>query len=62
MTGRELIDYIYQWGLEDSVIEVQYRDDGGCYYGTDKEVEPTVVKAGTAMKYAGCADYDRVIL
>ena len=46
MTGKELIKYIEIWGLEDCPIEVQYRDDGGCYYGTDHDIEPTIIKRG----------------
>ena len=62
MTGKELIKYIEKWELENYQIEVQYRDDGGCYYGTDENVEPQIVRANTATKYAGCTDYDRMIL
>lgn len=62
MTGRELINYIEKWELEDCKIEVQYRDDGGCYYGTDKEIEPTIVEANADIKYAGCVGYKRLIL
>ena len=62
MTGRELVKYIEKWGLEDYRIEVQYRDDGGCYYGTDDYVEPLIVEVNTPTKYAGCVEYGRVIL
>lgn len=45
MTIREL----YQWAIEhdaaDYSIEVQYRDDGGTYYGRDKEVYTIIADA-----------------
>lgn len=62
MTGKELIKYIEIWGLEDCPIEVQYRDDGGCYYGTDHDIEPTIIEAEQTTKYAGCVNYRRLLL
>ena len=38
MTVQELYEYAKQHGVLDYEIRVQYRDDGGLYYGTD-EVE-----------------------
>lgn len=61
MTGKELIDFIHRHGLENHPVEIQYRDDGGYYYGTD-DPEPEAIEAGQPRKYAGCADYKRLIL
>lgn len=36
MTGRELIEWILKNHVEDLPIEIQYRDGGGDYNGTDK--------------------------
>ena len=38
MTVQEFYEYAKQHGVLDYEIRVQYRDDGGLYYGTD-EVE-----------------------
>lgn len=35
MTIRELYEWAKQQGIEDYDIEIQYRDDGGYYCGTD---------------------------
>ena len=35
MTGQELIDWIKENQAEGMEIRVQYRDEGGCYMGTD---------------------------
>ena len=35
MTGQELIDWIINNHAEQMDIEIQYRDGGGYYYGTD---------------------------
>lgn len=35
MTIRELYEWAKQQGIEDYDIEIQYRDDGGYYDGTD---------------------------
>ena len=43
MTVQELYEYAKQRGLLDYEIRVQYRDDGGWYYGTD-EVESVIVE------------------
>lgn len=36
MTGRELIKWILDHKAEDKKIEIQYRDSGGDYHGTDE--------------------------
>ena len=36
MTGRELIKWILDNKAEDKKIEIQYRDSGGDYPGTDE--------------------------
>lgn len=38
MTGRELIVWILEHKCEDAKIEVQYRDGGGDYNGTDETI------------------------
>ena len=38
MTGRELIVWIMESEAEDAQFEVQYRDYGGDYEGTDKRL------------------------
>lgn len=38
MTGRELIVWIMENDAEDMQFEVQYRDYGGDYEGTDKKL------------------------
>lgn len=38
MTGRELIVWILEHKCEDAKIEVQYRDGGGDYNGTDEMI------------------------
>lgn len=43
MTGQELIDWIKQHNAENTVVEVAYRDEGGLYYGTDKNIDPLIV-------------------
>ena len=43
MTVQELYEYAKQRGVSDYEIRVQYRDDGGWYYGTDK-VESVIVE------------------
>ena len=62
MTCKELIKFIQKNGLEDYVVQVQYRDDGGYYQGTDDRLDLCIAKAGTVVKYAGCEDSDRLIL
>lgn len=61
MTGRELIAYIEKWGLEDCQIEMQFRDGGGYYYGTDLP-DPIIVEANQTTQYAGCVNYKRLLL
>lgn len=36
MTGKELILWIEEHNAQDLIFEVQYRDAGGDYYGTDE--------------------------
>lgn len=38
MTGRDLIKWILENKAEDTEFEVQYRDNGGDYHGTDKNL------------------------
>ena len=38
MTGKDLIKWIEEHNAQDLVFEVQYRDEGGDYYGTDKKI------------------------
>lgn len=38
MTGKDLIKWIEEHNAQDMIFEVQYRDAGGIYYGTDKEL------------------------
>ena len=38
MTIKEIYEYAKQHGAENYEAVVQYRDDGGYYYGEDKEV------------------------
>ena len=43
MTINELYKWAVQNGVEDYNIEIQYRDDGGIYDGTDKELYLTKI-------------------
>lgn len=36
MTGKELIKWIEEHDAQEFTFEVQYRDGGGDYYGTDE--------------------------
>ncbi|MBP5597273.1 MAG: hypothetical protein J6Y02_17960 [Pseudobutyrivibrio sp.] len=45
MTGKELIEWIKDKKAEDLQIEVQYRDDGGIYYGRDIYIVPSIEKS-----------------
>lgn len=62
MTGQQLIDWIKQHHAENAVVEVSYRDEGGLYYGTDKDIDPLIVGANVQLQYIGKADYERLIL
>lgn len=62
MTGKQLIEYIEKWKLEDCQIEVQYRDEGGLYFGTDSYIEPFICEPGQKCKYAGVSEHKRLIL
>ena len=62
MTGQELIDWIKRHNAENAVVEVAFRDEGGLYYGTDKNIEPLIVGENVNLQYIGTADYERMIL
>jgi len=62
MTGRELIEYIQRHKLEDCVVEVQYRDDGGYYFGTDPEPILYKIEALEDDRWAYTMPFDRLIL
>lgn len=38
MTIQELYDWAKEKGILDYELRVQYRDDGGTYYGEDEEL------------------------
>jgi len=38
MTGKDLIQWIEEHNAQDLFFEVQYRDEGGAYYGTDENL------------------------
>lgn len=38
MTFRDLLKIAEEKGWMDKKVKVQYRDDGGDYYGTDSEI------------------------
>lgn len=42
MTGRELIQWIIDNDAQDLTVEVQYRDSGGYYFGTDADIKPEI--------------------
>ena len=42
MTVSELYDWAVMNGVENLEIEIQYRDGGGFYNGTDDHIEPQV--------------------
>ena len=62
MTGQELIDWIKTNHAENAIVEVAYRDDGGFYYGTDKNIDPLIVGKNVRLRYIGKEDYERLIL
>lgn len=35
MTIKELYEWAIKNNVEDYDVRIQYRDEGGCYYGTD---------------------------
>lgn len=45
MTIAELYNWAVKNHAENLEIEVQYRDDGGWYYGTDDYIEPEITKS-----------------
>ena len=58
MTGRELIKWILDHKAENKKIEIQYRDSGGDYPGTD-EILYLIEEVG---KDSDGWQYDRVVL
>lgn len=44
MTGEELIQWIKDNKAEHIYFRVQYRDDGGYYYGYDYDINPVIEK------------------
>lgn len=42
MTIKELYEWAVDNHAEDLDLEVQYRDGGGIYYGTDSELTPII--------------------
>ena len=67
MTGQELIEWIKAKKAENAQVEVAYRDEGGLYYGTDKETSPILLEAGqetieAVRRYIRTVDYKRIIL
>lgn len=38
MTIKELYEIALEKSAENFEIEISYRDDGGCYYGTDSDI------------------------
>ena len=45
MTVKEFYEWAVANNVENLEMEVQYRDDGGCYYGSDNEVIASVTKS-----------------
>lgn len=45
MTVKELYEWAVENKAEDLEIEIQYRDGGGYYCGTDIDVEPTIERS-----------------
>ena len=62
MTGGELVKYIQRHHLENHVIEIQYRDDDGFYYGTDWEPLLCEIQAFEDSNYRDAELFDRLIL
>lgn len=64
MTGQELIDWIKKHNAEDAVIEIQYRDDGGFYSGTEDEIVPAIIDKNVIPKcrYTPVREYKRIVL
>ncbi len=58
MTGRELIQWILENKVEDSEVEVQYRDKNMNYAGTDKNL---YLIDETAQDSSGWT-YSRIVL
>ena len=48
MTIQELYDWAKEHNAVNYSIEIQYRDDGGAYYGRDKEVYTIIADAEDA--------------
>ena len=45
MTVKELYEWATENKAEDLEIEIQYRDGGGFYCGTDIDVSPTIERS-----------------
>lgn len=45
MTVKELYEWAVENKAEDLEIEIQYRDGGGYYCGTDIDVSPTIERS-----------------
>ena len=62
MTGRELVQWILANKAEDKPFEVQYRDDGGDYSGTDTDLY-LIEDIGSWLDENGRGwDYTRILL
>ena len=63
MTGAEFIKWIEDNHAEELPIEIQYQDDGGCYYGTEKEyIVPKIVEPNEKTQFSGCESYRRIVV
>ena len=53
MTGQQLIDWIKDHNACDKPVVIQYRDDGGNYYGGEELVEPVLAGCkGDSLPYS----------
>ena len=62
MTGQELIDWIKTNHAENAIVEVAYRDNGGSYNGTDKDIDPLILGKNVGLWHIEREDYERLIL
>lgn len=63
MTGRELMKWILDNNAEDLPFEVQYRDSGGDYHGTDERLYLIVEKSEKTVEDLPYKwQYTRVVL
>lgn len=58
MTGRDLIKWILDNKAEDKQVEIQYRDEGGDYSGTDAFLRLEIEDARDATGWC----YKRIVL